>query len=106
MSPTKQPVNSLNIFEGVSKEDYQRARKLMIECILATDMSQHFSELSKFKTRIGALDFEPKKKDKMMTLKMMFHLADISNATKEWNTCRKWTDLLFQELFAQGDLER
>jgi hypothetical protein len=37
---------------------------------------------------------------------MMFHLADISNGTKSWGTCRRWTDLLFEEFFAQGDRER
>mmetsp|Transcript_42214 Transcript_42214/g.57396 ORF Transcript_42214/g.57396 Transcript_42214/m.57396 type:complete len:82 (+) Transcript_42214:193-438(+) len=37
---------------------------------------------------------------------MMFHLADISNPTKPWDTCKLWTDLLFLEFFAQGDLER
>jgi len=37
---------------------------------------------------------------------MMFHLADISNPTKPWELCKHWTDLLFLEFFAQGDLER
>ena len=32
----------------------------MINSILGTDMSKHFGELSKFKTRVGALDYEPK----------------------------------------------
>ena len=36
----------------------------------------------------------------------MFHLADISNPTKPWNLCQLWTDLLFVEFFAQGDLEK
>ena len=69
-------------------------------------MSQHFSELAKFKARLASPDFNPKTQDKDMILTMMFHLADISNATKTWEVCRKWTDLLFVEFFAQGDLER
>ena len=36
---------------------------------------------------------------------MMFHLSDISNATKPWELCQTWTDLLFVEFFDQGDLE-
>jgi hypothetical protein len=36
----------------------------------------------------------------------LFHLADISNSTKPWNVCAKWTELLFIEFFHQGDMER
>lgn len=92
---------SLNIFESLTKqEDYKRARKLMVTCILATDMSNHFSEIGKLKTRVEATDYDPKGKDKMLTLTEMFHLADISNGTKSFKFCRKWVDLLFVEFFA------
>jgi hypothetical protein len=37
---------------------------------------------------------------------MAFHLADISSSTKSFDLARQWTDLLFVEFFAQGDLER
>ena len=33
-------------------------------------------------------------------------MADISNPSKQWETCKLWTDLLFVEFFAQGDLEK
>jgi len=42
----------------------------------------------------------------MMTVKLFFHLADISNPVKDWKICKDWTDLLYTEFFAQGDLER
>ena len=41
-----------------------------------------------------------------MVLQTLFHLADISNPSKPWTLCQKWTDLLFIEFFNQGDLER
>ena len=78
----------------------------MVGAVLATDMSKHFSELAKFKTRVGAQDFDAAASDKDMTLFELFHLADISNSTKPWNVCLKWTELLFIEFFHQGDLER
>jgi hypothetical protein len=34
------------------------------------------------------------------------HLADISNPTKPWELTLKWTELLFEEFFKQGDKER
>lgn len=70
-------------------------------------MSKHFSEAGKFKTRIQAPDFDPAAgADKDMLLYQLFHLADISNGTKPWAVCQKWTDLLFIEFFHQGDMER
>lgn len=72
----------------------------MITCILGTDMSKHFTELGKFKTRVGAQDYDPTTGgDKDLTMSMLFHFADISNSTKPWEICMKWTDLLFVEFF-------
>lgn len=88
-----------NIYESLSKEDYKRSRVVMIGSILGTDMSKHFGELGKFKTRITSEEFQPLGSDKDLVLFQMFHLADISNATKPWNLCLKWTDLLFVEFF-------
>lgn len=34
------------------------------------------------------------------------HFSDITNPCREWGVCSRWTDLLFREFFAQGDLER
>jgi hypothetical protein len=73
-----------NIFETFNKEEYKRVRSLMIHCVLATDMSKHFSDLGKFKTRLSAADFDPKSQDKDLTIGVLFHLADISNSTKPW----------------------
>ena len=78
----------------------------MIGLILATDMAKHFGELSRFKTRLASNDFAPDAGDKELTLHMIFHLSDISNSLKKFEVCQKWTDLLFNEFFAQGDDER
>lgn len=95
-----------DILSNFEKTEYKRFRSRIIGHVLATDMAKHFSELGKFKSRIGAEDFDPKGNDKEALLNMMFHLADISNPTKPWELCRKWTDLLFAEFFHQGDMER
>lgn len=39
-------------------------------------------------------------------IKFAFHLADISNPVKKWELSVDWTNLLYFEFFAQGDLER
>lgn len=38
-----------NIFKEISNKNWNRAKKLMILCILNTDMSKHFEIVNKFK---------------------------------------------------------
>lgn len=90
-----------------SKSDYKRFRKTMVSAILATDMSKHFEELGAIKSKLQSDDFDAtEEKNKMQCCNWMFHLADISNPTKPFAICRQWTDLLFDEFFRQGDLEK
>ena len=44
--------------------------------------------------------------EKLKTMGFIMHMADISNPTKTWALCYKWTELLFCEFFYQGDKER
>mmetsp|Transcript_105532 Transcript_105532/g.145931 ORF Transcript_105532/g.145931 Transcript_105532/m.145931 type:complete len:134 (+) Transcript_105532:238-639(+) len=69
-------------------------------------MANHFVELGQFKSKVALDDFDASGNDKLSTCSFLFHLADISNACKTWNLCRRWTDLLFVEFFHQGDLEK
>lgn len=71
----------------------------MIGCILETDMSKHFAEQSKFKSRVASWDFNPADNDKEISMNILFHLADISNPAKKFDIFKKWTDLLFTEFF-------
>lgn len=42
----------------------------------------------------------------MLILQALLHAADISNPTRPWDLCYKWTNLVIEEFFAQGDKER
>ena len=81
-------------------------RKLMIECILSTDMAKHMAAIGMWKSRSLIDDYNPAETDKKLVLEMAFHMADISNQGKSFDMARQWTDLLFVEFFSQGDLER
>lgn len=88
-------------------EDFDRIRQIMIDCVLATDMTMHMKEFSNLKNRVTMPDYSlSNEKDKLAVIKYAFHLADISNPIKQWDLCKDWTDLLFVEFFAQGDMER
>ena len=95
-----------NIFEKFNSEDKSYIRKQMVEMILSTDMSKHFADLGKFKSRVSASNFDPKNSDKQLWMNMGMHMADISNPSKKWDTSFRWTEMLYEEFFAQGDKER
>ena len=72
-------------------------------------MAKHFTDLGMFKSRVGNSEFKPSDpdgSDRTLSMMIVLHFADISNPTKPWNICQKWTELVFLEFFSQGDHER
>lgn len=44
----------INIFKNLDKETYKLARQIIIDMILATEMTRHFEHLAKFVSVFGA----------------------------------------------------
>jgi hypothetical protein len=68
-----------NIFESFSREDYSNIRKKIVSMILATDVSRHFSDLAKFKTKFSNTFIVQEDNDRIEFMEMMMHASDISN---------------------------
>ncbi|XP_050531307.1 dual specificity calcium/calmodulin-dependent 3',5'-cyclic nucleotide phosphodiesterase 1-like isoform X2 [Daktulosphaira vitifoliae] len=92
-----------NILQNLTKEEYREFRTLVIDMVLATDMSFHFQQLKTMKTLIASPDPTI---DKSKAMSMVLHCADISHPAKEWNLHYKWTCQLLEEFFLQGDMEK
>ena len=77
----------------------------MIGAILATDMALHFAKIGVLKSKLAQNSGEEgfNEEDRKFICEQFFHLCDISNATKQFDLCEKWTNLLFEEFFHQGD---
>uniref|UniRef100_A0A8C8E086 Phosphodiesterase n=1 Tax=Oryzias sinensis TaxID=183150 RepID=A0A8C8E086_9TELE len=102
-----------DIFENLSKKQKDSLRKMVIDMVLATDMSKHINFLADMKTMVetkkvtnlGVLLLD-NYSDRIQVLQNMVHCADLSNPTKPLELYRKWTDRIMVELFTQGDRER
>ena len=57
-------------------------RKLIIDNILFTDMSKHFSLVADIKALPNKEDFEPTGKNKGDLFKALVHASDIGNPTR------------------------
>lgn len=91
-----------NILHDLSFENFKEFRQLVIEIVLATDMSFHFAQLKNMKNLMSLGDTI----DKTKSLSLIVHCADISHPTKQWSLHESWTNRLIKEYFAQGDKEK
>jgi len=125
--------NECNILNNMSKQEFREFRSLMIEMVLHTDMSMHFTQLKLMKGLIqtatsgGSKAFKQWKKikhgrliavagplkrkifpllDKTKVLCMILHSCDVSHPAKSWPLHKEWTARCMEEFFKQGDMEQ
>ncbi|NWH80118.1 PDE1C phosphodiesterase, partial [Piaya cayana] len=91
----------MNILSNLSKDDWREFRALVIEMVLATDMSCHFQQIKAMKNSLQ----QPEGIDKPKALSLLLHTADISHPAKAWDLHYRWTMSLLEEFFRQGDKE-
>uniref|UniRef100_A0A8C9N9V8 Phosphodiesterase n=1 Tax=Serinus canaria TaxID=9135 RepID=A0A8C9N9V8_SERCA len=73
-------------------------RALVIQMVLATNMSCHFQQIKAMKNALQQID-KPK------ALSLLLHTADISHPAKAWDLHHRWTMSLLEEFFRQGNKE-
>lgn len=95
-----------NVFSSFSKGDSSAARKLIIACVLGTDMSKHFNKLADFKTLVEDIPEEPNDAERSLILTTAVHCADISNPIKPLDLYVKWSVRVMAEFWDQGDAEK
>ncbi|XP_019730871.1 cAMP-specific 3',5'-cyclic phosphodiesterase 4D isoform X1 [Hippocampus comes] len=105
--------DNCDIFQNLNKKQRDSLRKMVIDMVLATDMSKHMNFLADMKTMVetkkvtslGVLLLD-NYSDRIQVLQNMVHCADLSNPTKPLELYRQWTDRIMVEFFTQGDRER
>lgn len=97
-----------NILSELKESEWIECRKIIISMILQTDLSKHFEILNNFRTRSTVLnDLIPDKyEDKILILSMALKCADIGHSAKKLDTHKKWSQLVMEEYFLQGDFEK
>lgn len=102
-----------NLLCNATEEQFNTVRKLMIDAVLHTDMSNHFEMVDTARGML-VMDVEdegPNEGDKPANsntwriLMFMLHMADISGQTKADPLVHLWTQRCMDEFFAQGDQE-
>ncbi len=104
-----------NILSALPDAARQFVRNLMIDLVLATDMSQHFNIVTSFQSKATSLHAnenslssasEVPAEDKLLALKIALKSADLSHTAAPWTEHSRWVKLLQDELWTQGDREK
>nr|XP_033506851.1 calcium/calmodulin-dependent 3',5'-cyclic nucleotide phosphodiesterase 1A isoform X2 [Epinephelus lanceolatus] len=97
--------DEMNILYNLSKDDWRELRALVVEMVLATDMSCHFQQVKAMKNFLQQPEGLQQCIDKPKALSLLLHTADISHPAKSWDLHHRWTTSLLEEFFRQGDKE-
>ncbi|XP_024916120.1 calcium/calmodulin-dependent 3',5'-cyclic nucleotide phosphodiesterase 1B isoform X2 [Cynoglossus semilaevis] len=99
----------MNIFSHLTREEWMELRSLVVEMVLSTDMSYHLQQVKAMKSCLQQHERYDRRSlwciDKAKALSLLLHTADISHPSKPWALHSRWTKVLMEEFFRQGDRE-
>ncbi|KAJ8317387.1 hypothetical protein KUTeg_005291 [Tegillarca granosa] len=96
-----------NIFQSLSPDEYRRGIKMLEHSILSTDLALYFKKRGDFKAIVdaGETKFQmPERKDLLKA--MMMTACDVAAITKPWDIQKEIAQLVANEFFEQGDIEK
>lgn len=115
-------MNDYDFLSGkFTPKEIQLIRKRMVESILMTDMATMKQMREDFQLHLNnrgiqdrknvdrIIDFTNEKtmeKSKQLVSSVILHSCDISTSLRDFETSITWADLLFEEFFNQGDMEK
>merc|ERR1712070_964323 len=95
----------LDFLSQMPKQQFALFEHLCSDIILVTDMSQHSELMAEFFMKQPHLDLS-RQEDRTLLMKMAAKSADVATSAMKAPIYKHSAELLFQELYAQGDRER
>lgn len=95
-----------NIFESLDSNEYSEALDWLRSNILATDLAIHFRSIKNQEAMIHSGYNKDDPKQRKLLFGMLMTCCDLSDQTKDWKISKKTAEQIFDEFFAQGDLEK
>ena len=79
---------------------------MIIDGVLNTDISKHFSLLTELKTKLGNNFPTESIEDRTLIVSMSLRVASSFKVVRDRPTFYKWMENMFEEFFKQGDMEK
>ncbi len=90
----------------MSREQYREFRALVIEMVLATDLSKHFDFVSQLKSAAERSLNPEVSPDPSLVLTTSIKLCDLGHSFKGWDQHERWSGWVTEEFFLLGDREK
>ena len=93
-----------DIFEAWSEGEVLHFQKVVVMCILATDMENHSRFVERFSKSRTSFD-KSNEDNRLLLAQIIMKAADLSNVVRDFKTAEQMTQKLSTEFFLQGDIE-
>jgi len=94
----------------LTSEELKVFRGQLIKLVLATDLAHSFEYLSKFKNKLSGDALETADpttpENKLLLMQIILKCSDVGHPAKTWKLHARWSDLIMEEFFQQGDQEK
>ncbi|RKP40230.1 hypothetical protein BJ085DRAFT_5686, partial [Dimargaris cristalligena] len=95
LQPTISPVGLNRNYSPVTADTLTNS---ITEMILMTDMAVHYRVVEQCNQLVEL--------QRLFFCNVTLHAVDIFNPVLPWDMCKRWSDVMIQESFRQGDLEK
>jgi hypothetical protein len=95
-----------NFIENMALNLQSETRRVIIESVLNTDISKHFSLLTELKTKLGNNFPTDSIEDRILIVSVSLRVAGSFKVVRDRSTFFKWMENMFEEFFKQGDMEK
>nr|CCA15145.1 conserved hypothetical protein [Albugo laibachii Nc14] len=94
-----------DIFSHMAVSAKSEMRKLVIQMILATDLSRLFSHITKLKSKRFAVTEESRGLEVGLIMETLLMLSDLGHTAKPFAYHEHWANRITEEFFRQGEAE-
>jgi 3',5'-cyclic-nucleotide phosphodiesterase len=99
--------DDIALFHHFRQAEVKKVWGLFTGIILSTDMAHHFELVKKAQAAVDDQSLDMTDDDfRLLGLQLIMKVGDISNVSRPFEIVDKWCDILNQEFFRQGDLEK
>eukprot|EP00759_Apiculatamorpha_spiralis_P030551 PhF_6_TR32183/c0_g1_i1/m.47779/K13755/PDE1; calcium/calmodulin-dependent 3',5'-cyclic nucleotide phosphodiesterase len=98
--------SEVDVTSKLSEDEYRIFRKIVVNLVLSTDMTDHTTLITTFRQKKLSLESALAAEDaKLLLLKVVMHAADVSNPAKRSDIAAEWARRVMAEFSQQGHEE-
>ncbi|GJQ69872.1 hypothetical protein Trydic_g22418 [Trypoxylus dichotomus] len=95
-----------NFLECLDNQSFRRVLDMLRDCILATDLATHFKLLPRMEEIVTRGYYKSNLEHRKTLLSLMMTCGDLSDQTKGFKIAQNVAEMVYEEFFTQGDIEK